>query len=151
MATDPVVHPPLSGSTFGMSILPDPRNVRVVRLVGSGIALLAGFDPELIDDFKIALDEMASTLLELADSSPLDFTFGIDEQNGVDVRATASVAPGAAVDESRFAFTERVLNVVAESHDLTIEGNLAEFTMSVPSAVVLDPETEIEVLEVDDA
>ena len=139
MATDPVVHPPLSGSTFGMSILPDPRNVRVVRLVGSGIALLA------------ALDEMASTLLELADSSPLDFTFGIDEQNGVDVRATASVAPGAAVDESRFAFTERVLNVVAESHDLKIEGNLAEFTMSVPSAVVLDPETEIEVLEVDDA
>jgi hypothetical protein len=136
MAAEPVLSAPLDAEAFGMSVPPHPRHVRVVRLAGSGIALLAGFDLELIDDFKIALDEIASTLLELGGSSPLDFTFGIDRAGSVSVRATASVAPGAAVDQGRFAFTERVLHVVAESHELRIDGDTAIFMMSVPSASV---------------
>ncbi len=125
-------------TSFGMVLPADPRNVRIVRLVGSSIGTLGGFDDELIDDFKIALGELTSTLLEVGGASPVDITFDLDDAGRVEVRGTVAVEPGATVDPMRFAFTERVLTLVADTHVFDIGASTATLVMTISTTADLE-------------
>ena len=49
--------------------------VRIVRLTGSGVASRLGFDVEEIENFRVALDELASMAIEVAATGELEVTF----------------------------------------------------------------------------
>ena len=49
--------------------------VRIVRLTGSGVASRLGFDIEEIENLRVALDELASMAIDVADAGELEMTF----------------------------------------------------------------------------
>lgn len=129
----------MSTDPFAIVIPADPRHIRIVRLVTGSICTLSGFDEERVEDVKIALGELASTLLEVGGSSPVKLEFTIRDDRSIDVRG--SVRPsGASLDEDRFAFTEQVLAVVADHHEFVIDSETATFTLAVgPHSLEVEP------------
>ena len=129
----------MSSDPFAIVIPADPRHIRIVRLVAGSICTMCGFDEERVEDVKIALGELASTLLEVGGTSPVELEFTTVEDRRIEVRG--SVRPsGASLNETRFAFTQRVLAVVADHHEFVIGDEVATFTLSVgPHSFEVEP------------
>lgn len=101
--------------TIAMTIPPDARLVRPVRLAVGGLAALAGFDVESIDDLRIAVNELTATLIERGDGSELSLQIAVIAPNRI--RVEASTAAGAdPVDDGRFTLSDQILSVVADDH-----------------------------------
>ena len=101
--------------TIGMTIPPDPRLVRPVRLAVGGLAALAGFDVESIDDLRIAVNELTARLIERGDGSELSLKIAVITPNRIriDASTVAGVEPA---DDDRFVFSDQILSVVADDH-----------------------------------
>lgn len=101
--------------TIGMTIPPDARLVRPVRLAVGGLAALAGFDVESIDDLRIAVNELTARLIERGDGSDLTLQITVISPNRI--RIDASTAAGAQPDDGdRYVFSDQILSVVADDH-----------------------------------
>jgi hypothetical protein len=57
---------------------PDPSLSRVLRLAASGLASLAGFSVDEIEDVKIAVSELLIALIEHGNGKPIDVTIQVD-------------------------------------------------------------------------
>lgn len=57
---------------------PDPSLSRVLRLAASGMASIAGFTVDEIEDIKIAVSEILIALIEHGDGQPVDVQFEVD-------------------------------------------------------------------------
>jgi hypothetical protein len=69
---------------------PDPALSRVLRLAASGIAGMAGFTVDQIDDIKIAVSEVLLALIEHGGGEPIEVEFAV-EQHSFTVRGQTAV------------------------------------------------------------
>jgi serine/threonine-protein kinase RsbW len=117
-----------------VSVPADPAYIRVVRLAASGVASLAGLDVEKIEDLKIAVDEMCSTLIEIGTGTPLHVRFAplFDGSTTIRVDVEALVDPSVGRDEHRFALSQTILGAVADHHELVVgENGDSRYSMSM--------------------
>jgi hypothetical protein len=99
----------------------DVRYFRSVRLAVGGLATLVGFDVEAIDDLRIGVDELCGALAEAGDGSEL--TFRIETNVGASIRIAGTAPSGAGTpDPDRLTFSHQILSVVADAHQLDVEG-----------------------------
>ena len=104
----------------------DPRYMRVVRLVASGLGATVGFDVEMVDDFRIAVDELCAAMLEVSDGSELDLSFEVRE-DGIEVNGQTRTDPEARLSTERFALSEQILRVAADVYTVSVDGGTARF------------------------
>ena len=110
-----------------LRIRPEPTLIRLVRLATSGLATMAQFDLDGIEDLKIAVDEVCSSLIEVSDGSPIDLRLGRVAPGGVWIEGATNVAAGAAVDSDRVALGDQILAVIADRHEFTVTDGIARF------------------------
>ncbi len=112
-----------------VSFPPDVRYVRVVRLTTSGLASMCGFDLDAIEDLKVAVDEVCSTLIELAGDREVTVSLQMTSPPGLLVQGRVQVGEGQ-LDEVRADLSHRILDVMADEHSFQIEDGVAVFTFS---------------------
>ena len=96
--------------------------VRVVRLTAAAVAARFGFDVEEIEDLRVAVDELASVVIEAGSGAEISFTFS----NLGDSFAIEGSAP---VDGEPFLddLTRQILNVVVDAFEIATTDGTAHF------------------------
>lgn len=93
--------------------------VRPVRLAVGGLAAVAGFDVEAIEDLRIGVDELCAAVVELSDGSSMSVRILLSPGRiRIEGRAPEGDDP---VDETRFTLSRQILSVVADDHELLSE------------------------------
>ena len=96
--------------------------VRIVRLTGSGVASRLGFDVEEIENFRVALDKLASMAIEVAATGELEVTFFTTE---TELRVNGRVPIAGGVDVGVDALTAQILKAVIDDYELvTSDGHV---------------------------
>jgi serine/threonine-protein kinase RsbW len=109
---------PIDG-TIELTIPPDPRLLRMVRLVAAGLATTAGFDVDELEDIRIAVDEAVTALLEGGDGAPVPLTFEVGL--GRVAMSGATAASGSdPLDAERIELSSQILAAVCDEHDLRV-------------------------------
>ncbi|MDQ1477570.1 MAG: serine/threonine-protein kinase RsbW [Actinomycetota bacterium] len=99
--------------------------VRIVRLTASGVASRLGFDVEEIENLRVALDELASMAIELADRGELEVTFFTTDTE-LRIEGRAPIADG--VDVGVEALTAQILKAVIDDYELVSRDGYACFS-----------------------
>jgi serine/threonine-protein kinase RsbW len=114
--------------TIELSLPADSRYMRLARLMASGVATTAGLPLEEVEDFRIAVDELCATLIEMGDGDPVRLVFDLADDSVI-VRATTRMGDDAAIDDERLTLSRQILDVVTDGHELAQEdGRVARFT-----------------------
>ena len=110
-----------------LSLPPDSRYMRLARLMASGVATTCGLPLEEVEDFRIAVDDLCATLIEMGDGEPvrLAFDFTVD---AVVVEGRTSARSGTGIDEDRLNLSRQILDVVTDGHELTTADGAVAFT-----------------------
>jgi len=98
--------------------------IRVIRLAVGAAAALTDLDVEAIEDLRIGVDELSSTLMEVSDGSDLRFELRPRTERGLRIDAWAT-RDGDEVDRERFGFSQRILTVIADEHGFDLDGPTA--------------------------
>ena len=107
-----------------LSVPADSRHMRLARLMASGVAATCGLPLEEVEDFRIAVDELCATLIEMGDGGPIRLSFDL-EGDALVVHATTSTGGGGAIDDERLTLSAQILDVVTDGHDLAqLDGNV---------------------------
>jgi hypothetical protein len=110
------------GTSLQLVLPPDPRLLRVLRLVASGVASLGEFDLAAVEEVRVAVDELGSTLISASSGAPIEITFELtDTTLCVDGRTPLVNGHDLEVDP----LTDRILDVVATSHEWNSVGGVA--------------------------
>ncbi|HSL58173.1 MAG TPA: hypothetical protein VK866_10055 [Acidimicrobiales bacterium] len=112
-----------------IEIRPDASLVRLLRLVASGVASLAGMDVDEVDDCRAAVDELCAALIEVGDGGPLHVEFSTDGSI-VRVRGSVSAGDGGGLDAARHELSELILGAVVDDHILVVDPPTARFEFS---------------------
>lgn len=99
-------------TTLELVIPADPRMLRVLRLVASGVASLAAFDLESVEEVRVAVDELGSTLISASNGAPVSLTFSMTD-TGLAVEGSTDLADHSFDLDP---LTHRMLDVVASEH-----------------------------------
>lgn len=99
--------------------------VRVARMTASAMAARLGFDVEEIEDVRVAVDELASVVIEAGDGSELSLTFS-DLGGAFVVEGRAPVVSEPRLDD----LTRQILSVVVDDFELGSSAGSAEFRAS---------------------
>jgi serine/threonine-protein kinase RsbW len=89
--------------------------VRIVRLTGSGVASRIGFDVEEIENLRVALDELASLAIDIADGGELEMTFCTTDTE-LRIVGKAPIAEG--VEAVVEPLTAQILKAVIDDYEL---------------------------------
>lgn len=111
---------PVDG-TIELTIPADPRLLRLVRLVASGLASTAGFNVDELDDLRIAVDEAVTALLEGGDGSSVPMRFDVDGAQ-VAMTGTTPASSSDPLDADRLEISTQILAAVCDEHDLRVDG-----------------------------
>jgi serine/threonine-protein kinase RsbW len=115
------------GGRIELSLPSDSRYMRLARLMASGVATSCGLPLEEVEDFRIAVDELCATLIELGNGDPVRLAFELTEDALVVVGTTAaSVADS--IDDDRLNLSRQILDVVTDGHGLERSGDMVAFT-----------------------
>src|SRR5262245_21511232 len=117
---------PLAGR-IELCLPPDSRYMRLARLMASGVATTCGLPLEEVEDFRIAVDEVCATLIEMGDGRPLSLVFELGS-DVLSVEATTAASDLATIDEERLALSRQILDVVTDGHDLSQSDGVVSFT-----------------------
>jgi serine/threonine-protein kinase RsbW len=115
------------GGRIELSLPPDSRYMRLARLMASGVATTCGLPLEEVEDFRIAVDELCATLIEIGDGQPVRLCFELGG-DALEVVATTTAGRGEAIDEERLALSRQILDVVTDGHDLAQAGGQVSFS-----------------------
>lgn len=135
-----ILQPSVDRQSVVIQIPADATFIRVARLATSGTATLAGFDVDTIDDLRIAVDEMAATLIELAEPDrSLTLTMQIEadvlriigevETSADPTRADPTRADPTGLNPERHALGRMILDAITDHHELEVEGGVARFVI----------------------
>ena len=116
---------PLAGRVE-LSLPPDSRYMRLARLMASGVATTSGLPLEEVEDFRIAVDELCATLIELGDGEAVRLAFELGPDTLM-VVGTTSTSAGEKIDEERLSLSRQILDVVTDGHELTQDGDRVSF------------------------
>jgi serine/threonine-protein kinase RsbW len=105
--------------TIELTIPPDPRLLRLVRLVASGLASTAGFTVDELDDLRIAVDEAVSALLEGGSGAAVPLRFEVGDDS-VAMTGEVPLASPDALDQDRLELSAQLLGAVCDEHDLGV-------------------------------
>ncbi len=112
----------------------DPFLSRVVRLAASGMASMAGFTIDEIEDIKIAVSEVLIALIEHGDGQPVDVQFTVDDR-AFEVRGHTAVEDFDTA-HADLALCRTVLTEVCSSHDIYILEGHAHIWAAVAHATI---------------
>lgn len=115
--------PTFEGS-ISITIAPDPRLVRPVRLAMGGLASLAGFDVEAIEDLRVAVNELTATLIERGNGSELQLRLAVLDHGSIRIEGSTGLGSADVVDD-RFALSDQILSVVADDHGFDTSSGVA--------------------------
>jgi serine/threonine-protein kinase RsbW len=108
-----------------LSLPPNSRYMRLARLMASGVATTCGLPLEEVEDFRIAVDELCATLMEIGTGEPVRLAFLMGDDTLVVEGRTASASDGS-VDEDRLSLSRQILDVVTDGHRLSqVDGQTA--------------------------
>lgn len=99
--------------------------VRIVRLTGSGVASRLGFDIEEIENFRVALDELASMAIDVASGGELEMTFFTTDSE-LRVEGRAPLADG--VEVAVESLTAQILKAVIDDYELKADDGYVCFS-----------------------
>lgn len=74
---EPVDSGPAMPSPVHIRVSPDPAMSRVLRLAAGGVASLAGFTVDEIEDIKVAVSEVLLALIEHGDGEVIDIELAV--------------------------------------------------------------------------
>ena len=117
----------LNGGRIELSLPPDSRYMRLARLMASGVATTCGLPLEEVEDFRIAVDELCATLIEMGDGEPVRLCFELGGDT-LRVEAVTTASASDAIDEERLALSRQILDVVTDGHDLTQSAGQVSFS-----------------------
>jgi hypothetical protein len=123
----------VTGETIRLTVPAALEYVRIVRLTASGVASRLGFDVEEVEDLRVAVDELASLVVESADGSELAVQFAVRDDI-LRIEGEARLADGKAdvgVDD----LTAQILAAVVDEWDLHAQDGNVRFacTRRVPA------------------
>ena len=123
----------VTGETIRLTVPAALEYVRIVRLTASGVASRLGFDVEEVEDLRVAVDELASLVVESADGSELAVQFAV-QGDVLRIEGEARLAAGhgdVGVDD----LTAQILAAVVDEWDLHAEAGNVRFacTRRVPA------------------
>lgn len=126
----------VTGETIRLAVPAALEYVRIVRLTASGVASRLGFDVEEIEDLRVAVDELASLVVESADGGELGVQFAVRDDI-LRIEGEALLAPGQSevrVDD----LTAQILAAVVDEWDFSAQDGLVRFacTRRVPAPTV---------------
>ncbi|MEO7369708.1 MAG: ATP-binding protein [Ilumatobacteraceae bacterium] len=133
MVNDARVNPSSVGPV-SLRLPPDPSLSRVLRLAASGIAAMAGFTIDQIDDIKIAVSEVLLALIEHGGGKEIEVEFAI-ETGAFMVRGHTAVTSFDA-EHPDLALCRTVLASVCSSHGIELLGDRAHIWAAVAYAPV---------------
>ena len=108
-----------------LSLPPDTRYMRLARLMASGVATTCGLPLEEVEDFRIAVDELCATLIEMGNGQPVRLSFELTG-DALRVEGTTAAARGEAIDADRLSLSHQILDVVTDGHHLeNVDGMVA--------------------------
>jgi len=110
-------------------VLPaDTQHLRLARLMAAGVAAPAGLGIDDVDDLRIAVDELCTTLLEAGGDGPLTLSFAYGNGH---VTVSGRVAAQHPVDagDRRQLLSKEILAVVADEHELLTDGDDLTFRL----------------------
>lgn len=104
-------------------VLPaEPQLLRIVRLVASGLASLAGGDLDTVEEVRVAADELVAALMEAGAGN--DVTINLQLQGNVLTIDAATDLPEGK-DLQVDPLSDRILDTVATSHEWRTEAGRA--------------------------
>jgi serine/threonine-protein kinase RsbW len=116
-----------TGRRIELSLPPDSRYMRLARLMASGVATSCGLPLEEVEDFRIAVDELCATLIEMGDGQTVRLAFELSDDALVVVGTTAA-SPNVTIDGDRLNLSRQILDVVTDGHGLERSGDTVAFT-----------------------
>ena len=125
----------VTGETIRLTVPAALEFVRIVRLTASGVASRLGFDVEEIEDLRVAVDELASLVVESADGGDLSVQFAAHD-NALRIEGEATLAAGRADNARVDDLTAQILAAVVDEWDLSTTEGLVRFSCvrRVPTA-----------------
>jgi serine/threonine-protein kinase RsbW len=113
------------GSRIELSLPSDSRYMRLARLMASGVATTCGLPLEEVEDFRIAVDELCATLMEIGHGEQVQLAFLLDGDMLV-VEGRTSSSATADIDADRLGLSRQILDVVTDGHQLSqVDGHTA--------------------------
>jgi serine/threonine-protein kinase RsbW len=98
--------------------------MRIVRLTASGIASRLGFDVDEIENLRVAVDELASTVVDAAAGGDLEISFS--SANGqLHIDGRVGIASGRELELDDL--SAQILNAVSSEYELRAEDGNAHF------------------------
>ena len=110
------------GPTLRLEVSADPRLLRILRLVASGMASLGDFDLASVEEARVAVDELGATLIAASTGNPIALTFElVDGRLAIEGQTTLGDGQELEVDP----LTDRILDVVATQHEWSTTDGVA--------------------------
>jgi serine/threonine-protein kinase RsbW len=101
-------------------VLPaEPSMIRLARLVATGIASAARFEPDAVEDVRIGVDELCSALIEAGGASPLQLEFSCW---GGALEVFGQTRAPQIANTQRYALSRQILAVVVDEHRVDVDG-----------------------------
>jgi hypothetical protein len=110
------------GPTLRLELSPDPRLLRILRLVASGMASLGDFDLAAVEEARVAVDELGATLISASTGGPIALTFELTD-GLLCIEAQTELRAGQELEVDPL--TDRILDVVATHHEWSTTGGVA--------------------------
>ncbi len=124
---DEAVESILTEETITLTVPASLEFIRIVRLTASGVASRLGFDIEDIEDLRVAVDELASIVVENALPADLQVVFTVrDGVLRIEGRAPARPNGDPKVEE----LTRQILAAVVDEYRVVVENGVACFACS---------------------
>lgn len=102
----------------------DARMARLARLAASAVGTAAGFSIADVEDLRIAVDELCSSLIEVSVGGFVDLRFQMSD-GVVEVSGSVPASSLDTLDLDRRELSDRILDIVADRHSLDlVSGNL---------------------------
>jgi hypothetical protein len=114
---------PMTLETSMQLVLPaEPQLLRIVRLVASGLASLAGCDLDTVEEVRVAADELVAALMEAGAGA--DVSIGLELRDGlIAIDAATDLPDGKPLEIDPL--SDRILDTVATRHEWRTEGGRA--------------------------
>lgn len=114
-------------------VLPgDSRYMRLARLMASGVAAAIGVGLDAVEDIRTAVDEVCTTLVEVADGQPIRLVFAASPETLTVTGETEVDGTSHQPDDDRLALSRQILQVVTDSHEFTRSNGSAVFRIAIP-------------------
>lgn len=125
---------PASIGPVELRLPPDPTLSRVLRLAASGIAGMAGFTVDEIEDIKIAVSEVLLALIEHGGGKTIEIQFMVEDQS-FSVRGQTAIEAFDA-DHPDLILCRTVLAGVCTQHGIELVDDRAQIWAAVAHASI---------------